>query len=107
MKKGCLVQTSKRGRKGPPKSFDSLREAKAALTNLADSLATHSFSWPAAAIRSYLGGGSTSLNEAFGLPEQTEKKGTPKTPKKKTAAAVAPVTRGRRSTTRRLKTKGV
>jgi len=93
LKKGYFVQTSKRRQKGPPKSFDSLREAKLALTNLADSLATHSFSWPAAAIRSYLLGGSKTLNEAFGLPEQAEKKRSPKTK----AAASAPSTRRRRT----------
>jgi hypothetical protein len=81
-----LVPTPKTRRKGPPKSFESLREAKTALTNLADSLSTHSFSWPAAAIRSYLQGGSKSLDEAFGVPEPVEKKPAPK---KKAAAKPA------------------
>jgi hypothetical protein len=83
------LATSKGGRKGPPKSFDSLREAKTALTNLADSLATHHFTWPAAAIRSYLRGGSKSLDEAFGLPEQSEKKRA----SKKKAAVVSRTTK--------------
>jgi hypothetical protein len=61
------VKTGKRGQKGPPKSFESLREARAALTHLADSLATYHFPWPAAAIRSFLSGGSQSLDEAFGV----------------------------------------
>lgn len=88
------MATSKGRRKGPPKSFDSLREAKTALTNLADSLATHSFTWPAAALRSYLLGGSKSLDEAFGLPEQPEKK---RPPKKKKAAGVSTPAKRRRS----------
>ena len=78
------MKTSKRGQKGPPKSFSSLREAKAALTYLADSLANHSFAWPAAAIRSYLAGGSPSLDEAFGLLPATAKE-----PKAKPGRAAA------------------
>jgi hypothetical protein len=63
------VKASKSGRKGPPKNFATVREAREALTHLADSLTTHSFTWPAAAIRSYLSGGSESLDTAFGLAE--------------------------------------
>lgn len=58
-------------RKGPPKKFATHREAREALTNLADSLSTHSFPWPAAAIRSFLRGHTQSLDEAFGLPEKS------------------------------------
>jgi hypothetical protein len=87
------LATSKGRRKGPPRSFDSLREAKTALTNLADSLATHQFTWPAAAIRSYLLGGSQSLDEAFGLPEKAAEK---RVPKKKKGSRVSTPAKARR-----------
>jgi hypothetical protein len=77
-------KTNKPGRKGPPKSFNTFKEAKEALANLADSLSTHSFSWPAAALRSYLKGTCKTLDEAFGLPERAPK---PQAVKKKAAAA--------------------
>jgi hypothetical protein len=74
-------------RKGPPKKFETHRAAKEALTNLADSLSTHSFPWPAAAIRSFLRGHAQSLDEAFGLPEKAV--GNQSVTKKQPAAALS------------------
>jgi hypothetical protein len=75
-----------------------MKEARAALTDLADSLATFHFPWPAAALRSYLSSGSPSLDEAFGLPRPTDAKPKPKSGKPaKTKAVKSPPRRPKRS----------
>jgi hypothetical protein len=92
-----VVKTSTRGRKAPPKTFDTLKEARIALMDLADSLANHQFQWPAAAIRSYLSGGSQSLDEAFGFAAAAAAKAKAKSSKPSPAKtkAAAPSKRGR------------
>lgn len=90
------METKKPSRKGPPRNFSTFKEAKEALANLADSLSTHSFSWPAAALRSYLKGTCKSLDEAFGLPERAVKaEGAKKSAAPNKKAAPPPAKRSR------------